>query len=331
MTTLIADQETGEILPSNVMIKSDKAPAIIIDISDVNLYHSEPEKLVEKIRVQASYAVFDITTEKGRKACNSHYNQIIKCIAPACDASKAKAADAKKVINQDLFFRKNFEAGVREIAEFHRKPLTEYEKELQRVKDEFEAAEAAKLAEAERIKQEAEAEDRRILEEEKAALEIERLKIEQEKQQLQDERSKIDLEIRLRAEAEELRIADEKRHSEQLARQAEEADKERVMIIEKAELARSLAIKEAEEKAERESEEKARIEQERIESDRIALMEAEQRAKNATDKEKLALLSMAISKIEMPEVGEEAGKCIKEVSIMLGKVCAFIDGRADKL
>lgn len=331
MTTLTVDQDTGEILPNNVMIKSDKAPAIIIDISDVDLYHSEPDKLVDKIRVQASYSVFDISTDKGRKACNSHYNQIIKCIAPACDASKAKAADAKKVINQDLFFRKKFESGVREIAEFHRKPLTEYEKELQRVKDEFDAAEAAKQAESERIKQEAEAEERRVLEKEREAIEAERIKIEQEKQQLQAERDRIDLEIKLRAESEEQRIADEKRHSEQLARQAEEAEKERVRLIEKAESDKLQAIKDAEEKAEREAEEKARIEQERIESDRIALLEAEQRAKNAPDKEKLALLSMAISEIKMPQVGEEAGKCIEEVVRMLGKVCAFIDGRADKL
>lgn len=331
MTTLEVDQATGEILQSNVMVKSDKAPAIIIDISDVNLYHSEPEKLVEKIRVQASYAVFDISTDKGRKSCNSHYNQIIKCIAPALDASKAKAADAKKVINQDLFFRKNFEAGVREIAEFHRKPLTEYEKELQRVKDEFEAAEAARQAEAERIKQEAEAEERRILEEERVALEAERLKIEQEKQQLQDERNKIDLEIKLRAEAEEQRIADEKRHSEQFARQAEEAEKERVRIIEKAESDRLQAIKDAEEKAEREAEEIKRLEREDTRRLERELFEADQKAKNAPDKVKLLALSSSIAAVLIPEVGEEAKKCTAEVTRMLSQVCAFIECRADKL
>ena len=47
------DPETGEIIPANVMIAVEKAPAIIIDIDDVRLFHSEPQKLVEKIRTQA--------------------------------------------------------------------------------------------------------------------------------------------------------------------------------------------------------------------------------------------------------------------------------------
>ena len=130
------DQETGEILPMTIMERVEKAPAIVIDISEVATYHSEPEKLIDKIRQQASYAVFDVTTKPGKDACRSHAAAIIKCITPAINASKALAADAQKVIKADLHFRKTFESGVREIAEFHRRPLTELEEAEKRIEEE---------------------------------------------------------------------------------------------------------------------------------------------------------------------------------------------------
>jgi colicin import membrane protein len=133
---LVVDESTGEIIPQNVSIEVSKPPAIIIDIDDVRLYHSEPEKLIEKIRIQAGYAVFDVSTEKGRAACRSHAANIIKCISPAINASKQMAADAQKIIKRDLAFRKIFETSVREIADYHRKPLTEYEAQQKRLADE---------------------------------------------------------------------------------------------------------------------------------------------------------------------------------------------------
>lgn len=143
------DQETGEILPENTMPLTDKAPAIIIDVSEVATYHKEPIKLVEKINAQAGYMVFDVSTKKGRDACRAHAAQIIKCIAPACAESKRLADEAKKIVNQDLSFRKLFDAGVREIAEYHRKPLTEWEEEQARIAEQerifAEKMEAARL------------------------------------------------------------------------------------------------------------------------------------------------------------------------------------------
>lgn len=127
------DESTGEILPENTMPLTDKAPAIILDVSEVAKYHTEPMKLVEKINAQAGYVVFDITTKKGRDACRAHAAQIIKCIAPACKESNRLADEAKKVVTQSLNFRKLFDAGVREIAEYHRKPLTEWEQEQERI------------------------------------------------------------------------------------------------------------------------------------------------------------------------------------------------------
>jgi len=127
------DQETGELLPENVMPITEKAPSIMLDVSEVAKYHTEPMKLVEKINAQAGYMVFDVTNKKGRDACRAHAAQIIKCIAPACKESARLADEAKKVVNQSLNFRKLFDAGVREIAEYHRKPLTEWEQEQERI------------------------------------------------------------------------------------------------------------------------------------------------------------------------------------------------------
>jgi hypothetical protein len=141
------DEETGEILTSNVMVEVEKAPTIILDTSLITEYHKEPEKLVEIINKQAGFPVFDIASKKGRTACASHSANIIKCIAPAINEAKRLEVEAKKVINQGLYFRKNFELGVREIAAFHRKPLTEYEEELERVKAEFEELEAKRIEE----------------------------------------------------------------------------------------------------------------------------------------------------------------------------------------
>ena len=126
------DAETGELIPNEIMITAEKSPSIFIDISDVEKYHKEPEKLLEKIRIQAGYPVFDISEKAGRDACRAHAANIIKTISPAIAASKAMAAEAKKVINQDLAFRRDFESGVREIAAFHRAPLTDYEEEQAR-------------------------------------------------------------------------------------------------------------------------------------------------------------------------------------------------------
>ncbi len=144
---LEVDPETGEIIQANVMIAVEKAPSIVIDIDDVRLFHSEPQKLIEKIRIQAGFAVFDVTNDKGRAACRSHAANIIKCISPAINESKRLAGDAQKVVKADLTFRKIFEADVREIAEFHRRPLTEYEAEQKRIQEEQDAREAARLAE----------------------------------------------------------------------------------------------------------------------------------------------------------------------------------------
>jgi hypothetical protein len=138
VVTLIVDENTGELIPQNVMVSDIKAPAISIDVREVTTYHKEPGKLVKIIAEQAAFATFDISTKSGRDACKSHAANIIRCISPAINESKRMAADAKKIVNQDIAFRREFENGIRELAAFHRKPLTEWEEEQERIKQEEE-------------------------------------------------------------------------------------------------------------------------------------------------------------------------------------------------
>ena len=138
LVNLEVNTETGELIPQIIMVSDIKAPAISIDVSNVLTYHKEPGKLVKLIADQAAYATFDISTKAGRDACKSHAANIIRCISPAINESKRMAADAKKVVNQDISFRREFENGIRELAAYHRKPLTEWEEEQERIKQEEE-------------------------------------------------------------------------------------------------------------------------------------------------------------------------------------------------
>ncbi len=123
--------------PSNApIIEIAQLPKVQIELSDVAIYHNEPATLIQKIAQQAGSLVFDMTTAKGRDACRSHAAQIVKCIKPALDASRQLAGDAKRIIEKDLTFRKEFEKGVREIADHHRQPLTEWEAEQERIERE---------------------------------------------------------------------------------------------------------------------------------------------------------------------------------------------------
>lgn len=257
MTLIKVDPETGEIIPENIMVRVETAPAISIDISYVAEYHKEPQKLIDMISQQAGFAVFgDMDDKKQRKACASHAASIIRCITPAADESKRMASEAKKIVNQDLSFRRDFEAGVREVATFHRKPLTDWEEEQSRLEAEQLAREEARLAaekleidhqdaidfdelftlrkqreiEAERVRLEAKAiEDKRLFDEAVAR------KIESERSQMEAQarwNAEVEQANKLEAEREEIR------RQERLFAQ-QEAEKDRQAVAE-------LAIKNAE-------------------------------------------------------------------------------------
>ncbi len=257
MTSIKVDPETGEIILENIMVRVETAPAISIDISYVAEYHKEPQKLIDMISQQAGFAVFgDMDDKKQRKACASHAASIIRCITPAADESKRMASEAKKIVNQDLAFRRDFDVGVREVAAFHRKPLTDWEEEQDRLEAEQLAREEARLAaekleidhqdaidfdelftlrkqreiEVERVRLEAKAiEDKRLFDEAVARkIESERLQMEaQAKRNAEAEQA-----AKLEAEREEIR-------RQERAFAQEEAEKDRQAVAE-------LAIKNAE-------------------------------------------------------------------------------------
>ena len=230
-------------------------PTVQINVSDVGLYHKTPEQLVAKIQQQAGSFVFNVSTLKGRDACRSHAANIIRCITPALNASKSIAADAKKVQEADLFFRKAFESGVREIADQVRNPLTEWEAEQDRLESdrlklEAEAIEQQRLADQFKADWEAALVDNELFDFRKAKAErdaIEQAEL-KAKQQADHER---ELQEQA-AEKERERIAAEQRQREaEQAREVERIETERLAAIARAEKAELDKI-EFEAKAERE-------------------------------------------------------------------------------
>lgn len=283
MNELLIDEETGEIIPANVMVKAETVPSIILDVKEVDKNFNEPMKLVEMINKQAGFCIFDIKTKKGQDECRSHAAKIIRCIAPVIKRYKELEEDAQKIVNQGRNARKIFESGVREIAEYHRKPLTEWEEEQERIAEQerifaekmesmrlyqldwddaiaydelftLRKEKAARDAEADALKQLQEQEEYEkqlqaqaiIKERERHVQEIEKLKQEQEAQRLkiqQEEEAK----AKRKAEAEQaekLESERKKMRDEWNARIAEENRLEREKQANIEELERPLRDKE---------------------------------------------------------------------------------------
>lgn len=240
-----AFQESAEPV---VEIKS--LPVVDLDTDLVAVHHDNPSYLVNLVAEKAGNLVFDCSTSKGRDSCRSHSASIIKTISPVLNASKALAIDAKKVIEKDLSFRKNFEVGVREIAERTRQPLTAWEFEQERI-----AAEAK--AEQERIEREEREAAEYLLSWEQALQENELYDLRREKV--------------LREKAEQERIAEEQ-HKEREAQ------------------AVANAVKAEQERAQREQDDKDRQAQEALAKSERERIAAEQRALQSAqaEREKIA-------------------------------------------
>lgn len=247
-------------------------PKVDLNIELVAVHHHEPEVLVQRIANMAGRFVFDMTTAKGRDACRSHAAQIIKCITPALNASKQLATDAKKVIEKDLRFRKEFESGVREIAEHHRKPLTAWEKEQERIAAEEKAEQERIAAEQERIERE-EREAAEYLKEWDAALQENELYDLRREKALRDQEEQARIAEEQRKEREAQAIANAvKAEQERAQREQEEKDRQAQEALEKAERERVAAEQRAEQAAQAERE---RIEREQAEKERIAREESQ--------------------------------------------------------
>lgn len=251
------DANTVAFKPSDApIVEIAQLPRVQIDINEVAVYHDEPATLVQKIAQQAGSLVFDMTTAKGRDACRSHAAQIIKCIKPALDASRQLAADAKRVIDKDLTFRKEFEKGVREIAEHHRKPLTEWEAEQERIERE-------KREEEERIARIEQEKAQYLADWDSALAENELFDLRREKA-LRDQTEQARIAEELRKEREAKAIADAvKVQQEQVERERIEAERR----VQEAEQRAKQAAQAERERIEREQAEQARIERERAENE----------------------------------------------------------------
>ena len=251
------DANTVAFTPSDApIIEVAQLPRVQLDISEVALYHDNPAVLVQKIAQQAGSLSFDMTTAKGRDECRSHASQIIKCIKPALDASKQLAADAKRVIEKDLAFRKDFEKGVREIADHHRKPLTEWEAEQERIERE-------KREEEERIAREAQKKAQYLADWESALAENELFDFRKEKREREQaeslqraEKERIEREAKIAADA----VAESEHKVKEALEKAERDKKDAEQRAEQAE-------KNERERIKREQDEQARIERERAENE----------------------------------------------------------------
>lgn len=294
-----------------------KLPKVQIEVSDVGKYHTEPEKLIEKIQHQAGSLVFDVSTNKGRDACRSHAANIIRCITPALNASKAIAAEAKKVQEADLNFRKSFEKGVREIAEQARKPLTEWEAEQERLAAEQARIEAERI-EADRLARQFELDWANAIAEnelfdfrrEKAAREAVEAAERQAREQAEHEQR-----IKERAiEQERQRIEAEQREREAAKdREIERIENEKLAAIQREEKAKQLAI-EAVAKAERDAQ--AAIEKERQRIIAEAKQKEAEEKKNLMDLAHRARVNNEIyTKLTALGVEEELAKTIIKCAV----------------
>ena len=251
------DANTVAFKPSDApIIEIAQLPRIQIDINDVAVHHDEPAVLIKKIAQQAGSFVFDMTIAKGRDDCRSHAAQIIKCIKPALDASKQLAADAKRVIEKDLTFRKEFEKGVREIADHHRRPLTEWEAEQERIERE-------KREEEERLAREEQEKAQFLADWDAALIDNELFDLRKQKE-VHDKAERERAEEQQRQEREAQAVANAlKAQQEQHEREKKDAERR----AQEAEQRAEQAAKAERERIAREQEEQERQERERTENE----------------------------------------------------------------
>ena len=153
MAKVNVNTETGEIESGFAVVEIENTLPITVSETEVKQFYFEPQKIIDLISEKAGSPVFDISTKKGRDECKSHAFKIIKCITPINEISKREAADAKKIVNQDVNFRNIVEAGIRKLAAIHRQPLTEWDEEQAAIKAESERVEDERIAELERLEE----------------------------------------------------------------------------------------------------------------------------------------------------------------------------------
>ena len=257
MAKVNVNPETGEIESGFAVVEIENTLPITVSETEVKQFYFEPQKIIDLISEKSGSPVFDISTKKGRDECKSHSFKIIKCITPIAEISKREAADAKKIVNQDVNFRNIVEAGIRKLAAIHRQPLTEWDEEQAAIKAEAERIEDERIAELDRLEELRLAEDE-FLKNWNDALQMDELFDLRKAKEIADREAK--------------RIADEKEEAERI-----EAEVQRRLESERLR-AEQIANAEAEQKVIAESEKARRDEiakQENLSNGKITLSDEE--------------------------------------------------------
>lgn len=227
------------------------------------------DEILETIAAEARSHVPDVSTLKGRNAIKAMVTKVTKSKTYLESSGKDLAAEYKEIPKRIDANRKKVRDFLTELQAEIRNPLTEWEEEQIRIKEEREAQEAAQ-----KLREQIEADheiallmnekfDREAEEARKAAEEAERLRKEQE------EKERLEREARIAQEAKEAAEREAKEREERLIREAKERE-------EKAERDRLAAI-DREKELERqriEAEERAKIQAEEAEKKRLADIEA---------------------------------------------------------
>lgn len=256
------------------------------------------DELLERIRQETVTLVPDVTTDKGRKEIASLAYKVARSKTTIDEAGKTLVAEWKRQSAEVDNARKKARDYLDALKDEVRKPLTEWEAEQERIKQEaieaerraIEQAEAERRAELQRKEEELRAREEAIAKAEaeaKAKADAERAEKERHER---EERIRKEAAERAEREAAEAvaraeREAAEAKERERIA--AERAERERLEAEQRAEREKAEAIRQAELRAKQEAEDRER---ERVAEE--ARVKAEE-ARRAADREHRKTINLA--------------------------------------
>ena len=119
------------------MLAQGKQPEVLFWVGCAGSFDDRAKKITKALvrilnRANVSFAVLGTEESCTGDPAKRAGNEFLFQMQAMMNIEVLNAYEAKKIVNQDLSFRKLFEAGICEIAEYHRKPLTEWEQEQER-------------------------------------------------------------------------------------------------------------------------------------------------------------------------------------------------------
>ena len=238
----------------------------------------------------------------------SNYRLVVQAIADCRDRRVAVEKKRKELKADALEFGRRVDSEAKRLTSMLWEIEEPLKQEKQKVDDEKARIKREK-EEAERAAIEAELAAKRAAEEAAAKAEQERIRKEQE--------------------AEAARLAEERRkiEAERAAQEARLAEERAAIEKERRRLAQEQFERESKERAEREAREKlAREAEEKKRAEELAEIERKRQAQMAPDKDKLAVLRVAIREIEPPAViSPEAKACLAAINDLLNEAAETIE------